>query len=249
MSSPDKTTVILIRGLFREKRHWGDFPDMLANQGAIGKVLCVEIPGNGELHKLKTPASVNGMVEAIRQQLAGEQSYVLVGLSMGGMIALQWAKNHPQEVQTVICINSSNAAFSAFYERLRPEKYLSIITALLQKPAKRELNIMKLVSNHPVQHQKLENWIRYAQQFPTSPLNFVRQLWAAGRFKMENAPHCKLLFITSENDQLVNSKSQSAMARQWHAMEIINQVDGHDIALDNPEWLCQAITRYLDNID
>ena len=123
MSSPDKTTVILIRGLFREKRHWGDFPDMLANQGAIGKVLCVEIPGNGELHKLKTPASVNGMVEAIRQQLAGEQSYVVVGLSMGGMIALQWAKNHPQEVQTVICINSSNAAFSAFYERLRPEKY------------------------------------------------------------------------------------------------------------------------------
>ena len=131
----------------------------------------------------------------------------------------------------------------------RPEKYSSIITALLQKPAKRELNIMKLVSNHPVQHQKLENWISYAQQFPTSPLNFLRQLWAAGRFKMENAPNCKLLFITSENDQLVNSKSQSAMARQWHAREIINQVDGHDLALDNPKWLCRAITRYLDNTD
>ena len=221
---------------------------MLASELGNCRVICVEIPGNGERHAEKTPASIHSMVSAIRRQLTAKPPYIFVGLSMGGMIALQWAKAYPQEVQAVVSINASNAAFSAFFERLRPENYWAILKTMFQNVDNREASIMKLVSNQGIQEQRLKEWISYAQQYPISKTNFLRQLWAAGRFKMLNAPGCELLFITSINDQLVNRKSQSAMAKHWQAMEILNEKDGHDIALDNPHWLCQAITAFLKDL-
>ncbi len=236
----------MIRGLFREKRHWGDFPEILASYLTDCNIHCVEIPGTGELNQLKTPASISGMLEAVRPQVPARPPYVVIGLSMGGMIALQWAKRYPNDIQAVICINTSNAAFSAFYERLKPENYWTIVKALWQNIHQRESNILKMVSNRKIKQQTLNDWISYAQQYPVSKLNFLRQLFSASRFRMHTAPDSRLLFITSSKDQLVNSHSQSAMAKQWHANEIVNEEDGHDIALDNPLWLSQVIAEFIN---
>ncbi|UKA22885.1 hypothetical protein IHC92_18115 [Photobacterium damselae subsp. damselae] len=54
---------------------------------------------------------------------------------------------------------------------------------------------------------------------------------------MITQPQCDLHFIASLNDRLVSVKATTAIAKAWNIPPIINDNDGHDIALDNPEWL------------
>ncbi|MGL5336189.1 MAG: alpha/beta hydrolase, partial [Enterovibrio sp.] len=60
-------------------------------------------------------------------------------------------------------------------------------------------------------------------------------------------PACDLHFVASLNDRLVNFKAAKAMANSWNVPLIVNEKDGHDIALDNPEWLLNLIASKLNN--
>ena len=86
---------VLLRGLTREARHWGDFADQLAralppsSPGAT-RVLALDLPGNGVFHQEASPASVAAMADFARAQLQARglpPPYRLVAMSLGGMVA------------------------------------------------------------------------------------------------------------------------------------------------------------------
>jgi len=58
---------ILLRGLTRETRHWGEFPARLQHEGA--RVLALDLPGNGRLYRERSPASVEALAAQARAQL------------------------------------------------------------------------------------------------------------------------------------------------------------------------------------
>ena len=87
-----QTTWILLRGLVREQAHWEGFAERLASALGDGhRVLALDLPGNGVLHRRRSPTRVADMVEAARDQLATLQvagPVRLVALSLGGMVAM-----------------------------------------------------------------------------------------------------------------------------------------------------------------
>lgn len=229
--------IILIRGLFRSKEHWGSFPQQMQNIFPNSIITCVDIPGNGFLFREVSPYSISNMVENIRKQRKGKGKAYIFGISMGGMVGLKWAEIYPEEVQSIICINTSASSFSRFYHRLRPKNYFRIIKAIFYYPSiKREEVIYKMVSNKPLNKKIIDEWSNYSKCFPISISNFFRQLLAAKNFSISK-PKCELFFIASKNDNLVNFKATKAIAEKWNIPVIINKFDGHDIALDNPGWL------------
>ena len=125
------TTWILLRGLVREQAHWDDFPERFAHAlGSGHRIVCLDLPGNGQLHAQTSPARVDAMVDAARQQVRerGIRGPLrLVALSLGGMVAVQWLCNHPDEIEAVALINSSASRLSPFSRRLRPMNYASIV--------------------------------------------------------------------------------------------------------------------------
>ena len=60
---------ILLRGLTREARHWGDFPARLRAAFTDATIHTPDLPGNGRLHAQASPASVGAMTEHCRAQL------------------------------------------------------------------------------------------------------------------------------------------------------------------------------------
>src|SRR5882757_10717260 len=101
------STWILLRGLTRESRHWGNFIDVFKEQVAATQLISLDFPGNGRLHHVSSPCSIGAMVEFCRSELRAQNippPYHLLALSLGGMVAVEWAAHQPQEVTAAVLI-------------------------------------------------------------------------------------------------------------------------------------------------
>ncbi len=245
--------IILIRGLFRGQFHWGTFPEKIQALFPHRKVFCLDIPGAGEHCHQTSPTTIAGMVEALRAQRVKidgtpcSSKVDIISISMGGMIGLKWAEQYPTEVSSVVCINTSAKGFSPFYQRLKPSCYLTLIKALMSAPITRESLVYSLVSNLPQDDNVISAWAEIEKRYPMQRENFFKQLGAATRFEITK-PQCPLLFFSSTQDHLVNGHATRAIANQWQSDLIINESDGHDIPLDNPEWLCEHLSAWYSSV-
>ena len=241
--------VLLIRGLTREQRHWGQLRPMLAQQLA-NPVLSFDFAGTGQLWQQRSPCSISALRQSIRVQLQQSPLFYgkvhLIALSLGAMLAADWARCYPQEVASLTLINSSARPLSPFYRRLRWQNYLPLLGSILLTGAQREQLILRLTSAAASLHaDTLANWQLWQQQRPVSKSNALRQLWAASRFRVTPVPRCPVLILSSLGDKLVSPQCSTDLANHWQVPHIQHPWAGHDLALDDPQWLCQQLAAFL----
>ncbi|KAI1691128.1 zinc carboxypeptidase domain-containing protein [Ditylenchus destructor] len=127
-------TWVLLRGLTRESAHWGDFPARLLRalriQQPRARLELLDLPGNGDKHRQSSPTHVEDMMEDCRAELRRRgvpPPYQLLAMSLGAMVASEWAARYPGELSAIVLINTSLRPFSAFFRRLRPSNYWSLL--------------------------------------------------------------------------------------------------------------------------
>jgi len=245
---------VLLRGLTREQRHWGDFPQQLLQHFPNASVITPDLPGNGSACQERSPTSIAEMVEAVRAPLHKRLSHgpiVIIALSMGAMVTLEWMHRYPAEVSAAVLMSTSLKGISPFYRRLRPSSYLFLLKSLLfeTSPRQRERTILKLNSNlRQGDALLLEEWCRYAQQYPVSRANAWRQLLAAARYRVPDAkPVEPVLLLAGMGDRLVNPQCSIDLARHWQLPVESHPEAGHDLPLDAGEWVCERIGGWLIN--
>ena len=111
----------LLRGLSREGRHWAELPARMAAQGLEPAVL-VDLPGCGRHARVPAPLTVGAMRDFVRAQACAaglRPPYRLLAMSLGGMVALDWAQQHPGEVAALVLINTSMRPYCRVDQRLR----------------------------------------------------------------------------------------------------------------------------------
>lgn len=233
---------ILLRGLARESRHWGDFPEQLSQ--ALGvEVLCPDTPGNGKLNGETSPLSISATLERVREEIGHRTPVNLLGLSMGGMIATEWARLYPPEVRALVLVNSSFGNFSPPWKRLWSNAFLTLMGSLRLTTEQREARVFDLICQHPEDRQtRVDEWVGYSLERPLSPSNFARQLAAAARFRAPaQAPVASTLVINGLGDRLVNPDCSAAIARRWGVELRSHPSAGHDLTHDAGEWVISQI--------
>ncbi|RRS03153.1 alpha/beta hydrolase [Aquabacterium soli] len=246
-------TWVLLRGLTREQGHWGGFIPALAQALPPGcTLLSPDLPGNGTLHAQASPDSVQGMVLAVRGALASQghaPPYHLLAMSLGAMVAIEWAHLHPEEVGACVLINTSVRPFSRFWERLRPVNYLRILRLALARPDPLILEraVMRMTTRHPpAPDATLAHWVALRQRHPVTLPNAWRQLRAAIRYRApDQAPAVPLLVLYSGADGLVNPRCSEALIRRWGAPSQRHPTAGHDLPLDDAAWVTQQVLTWL----
>ena len=250
-----QTTWILLRGLVREQAHWDGFAERLASAlGSGHRVLPLDLPGNGVLHREPSPTRVAAMVDAAREQLAAlgvDGPVRLVALSLGGMVAVEWLKRHPEQITGAALINSSAAPFSPFWRRLRPRNYGRIVCQglLARDRLSRERMILAITTNHlsaACRDEIARRFLAVDRARPVSAANTVRQLWAAARFRAPAAlpEGPEVLVINGAGDRLVHRDCSRALARAWSRPLVAHPDGGHDLSLDAPAWLTDTLVRW-----
>ncbi|MBH2009361.1 alpha/beta fold hydrolase [Polaromonas sp.] len=252
-------TWILLRGLTREARHWGEFPRRLepfVQTPAAGapQILTLDLPGNGAFYRELSPCAVRPMVEFARQQLRASGNgppYRLMAMSLGGMVAADWAQQYPREVSRLVLINTSLRPFSGVTERLRPGNWmrLALLAARWQggeSPDYVEQAIHQLTCQCIASRDAdLAAWVRIRKEAPVSLANAGRQLWAAARFSGPKVPGCPVLVLSSQGDQLVHSRCSARLAEAWNAAHHEHPWAGHDLPHDDPAWVGQRVAEWL----
>lgn len=237
---------VLIRGLLREARHWGIFTEQLQQQFPDAIISTPDIPGNGKQYQSISPASIAGMTEALRQQIPHDRPLVLIGLSMGGMIAIDWMSRYSEEINGAVLINTSARPLALFYQRLRWQIYPKILKMACYSPAEKEAEILRLTSNRFQNDAALlENWQQWQRQNPVSARSARNQFLAAMRFRLpSNPPQPRIFIVTSKADRLVDYRCSQQLAQYWQTSYQQHENAGHDLPLDEPEWLAQVIWQW-----
>jgi alpha-beta hydrolase superfamily lysophospholipase len=252
----DVTTWVLLRGLTRGSGHWGQFPEIFAQeieaQQPGSRVMSLDLPGNGALYREASPSRVQDMVEACRAALArrGESGPVhLLAMSLGAMVACDWAARYPQEVSGTVLINTSLRPYSSFLRRIRPANYWKLMAlGLLSLGVRwREAGVLKLTSRMVSEPRPvLESWVALQRRHPVAVRNGVRQLLAAMRYRASRGkPSAPMLLLCSQADGLIDWRCSQALSRAWGVPLRLHTQAGHDLPLDDPPWVARAVSDWL----
>ena len=248
------TTWIFLRGLTRESAHWGSFPQSFGQLLPDAHIVALDLPGNGTLHQQSSPLSIAALVDFCRAEMVRldlPPPYHLLAMSMGAMVAAQWACEAPQEVAAAVLINTSFRPFNPFYQRLRPANWGTLLRLALLPPSPEnvERSVMRMTSQRGTTHaEDLASWIHVRRQRPVQANNALRQLLCAARFTARRQPpEVPVLLLGSRQDQLVNVQCTVTIARRWGCSVALHASGGHDLPLDDPQWVTQQVCHWLDN--
>ena len=239
------STWIFLRGLTRESGHWGAFTPQFENALPGCTVVPLDLPGNGSLCQQTSPLRVQDMVAHCRAELDRRRlppPYHLLGMSLGAMVAVAWSAAHPIEVVAQVLINTSLRPFSPFYQRLRPRNYGLLLRLALFRtsPEDWERSILRITSQGG-QDAVLSRWLALRAQHPVTRANALRQLLAAARYRAPATLATPTLLLASAQDQLVSVACSQALARQWQCSLQVHPTAGHDLPLDDGDWVARQI--------
>lgn len=188
------------------------------------------------------------MLAAVRGDLGSDAPAWLLGLSLGGMIAQEWLRAFPQQVAGAVLVNTSAGGLAPPWRRVRPAAAWQIAAAMATTdPLARERRIHALTSNHPERADGVvPAWAAVAQRHPVRRASVVRQLLAAARFRpADSPPAVPILVLTSQRDRLVHPDCSRALAARLHATLHEHSTAGHDLPLDEPDWVVDRIRGWL----
>lgn len=247
---------ILLRGLTRESAHWGDFIGTLQSAFPDATLTLLDLPGTGRHYKSASPDTIRAITDTVRAEAqalgATQQPATILALSLGAMVAWEWMRTYPDDISGAVLINCSFAGLSPFYQRMRWQSYGQLL-ALARKrgPLEREPALLQLLSNRKDRHLQLAHeWVKIQKERPVSPKNTYRQLMAAAAYDPgEQKPWQPVLLLNSQGDQLVSPSCSEAIHEKWNLDLCTHPWGGHDLTLDDGEWVINRVKNWLQHLD
>lgn len=246
---------VLLRGLSRASGHWGVFPEHLLRElrtlQPTVRLVALDLPGTGALRRQASPTQVSAIVDACRAELqrqgvSGPLS--LVGMSLGAAVLTDWANRYPAEVESGVLINPSLRPFSELFRKSRPLNYLGLLLLSLSRfsARMREERVLNLTTRLTPTQAVIDRWVELQRQYPLGVRNTARQLLASMRYRASRTrPAAPMLLLCSKADGLIDWRCSQAMSRAWGAPLRLHTKAGHDLPLDDPQWVARAVAEWL----
>jgi alpha-beta hydrolase superfamily lysophospholipase len=242
------TAWLLLKGLVRERRQWGTLPERLRAAG--DEVTLLDLPGVGTERHRRSPTTITAIVDDLRARWLrsrghGDRPWRLFAPSLGGMIALRWAERWPDDLAGVAVCNTSAKDVARPLQRFSPEALRTLLRAVPAAGVARERHILQLVSN--TEHGRAHA-VAFAEAAADAPLGvglLLRQLWAGSGARTPERVRAPVLVLASLGDRLCHPDASRALAARLHAPLRVHPSGGHDLALDDPDWVVAELRAWV----
>ncbi|MEC3917613.1 alpha/beta fold hydrolase [Nocardia sp. CDC160] len=240
------TNWLLLRGLTRDQRHWGEFPKRLS--AALGsRVVTIDPPGFGTQNARPSPRSIPEIVDDIRARFEpGDEKWSVLGISLGGMMAMNWCARYPREFQRCVLVNTGGPAVF----RLRGFNWgvLPVFAGrTLRTDLAHESAVLALTANNPALDVATlaRTWARYQTEARPLPASILGQVMAAATFRLPQHIPIPLLILASKADRLAPYTMSERLAQRFAAPLRLHEKAGHDLPLDDADWVCASVADWL----
>lgn len=238
------TPVLLLHGLGSCGKDWQAQIEALA---PYYFVIVPDLRGHGDSDKPSGPYSIRGMAEDIRQllrQLNFQRCHV-IGLSMGGMIALQLAVDHPKLFYSITLINSGPGINALNWStKLLIWQRIAIIKLFGMHLHSRLL--MKKLFPLPSQSKLRASGIKRWQQ--NNKEAYLAAFQALVHWSVEHQLariHCPVLVLAAEHDYTPIAYKQGYIRHFKCGSLVIITNSRHASPLDQPEQVNQHLLHFL----
>ncbi|MDD9950665.1 MAG: alpha/beta hydrolase [Zetaproteobacteria bacterium] len=244
--------VTLLRGLGRERRHWGDFARLLESELHNAIFSYIDLPGTGELHQSPSPWSIQALAATLPSpEVKSGTLRVLVAISLGAMVGFEHLlRSEGRAFDAVVLINTSFGGWNPMWQRARPTAWWQLLrVACSCTVEQREQRILQLVSARVERiEQHLPGFVQIQQSAPVSLWTLLAQMLAAARYRPllpVGVDFPPILILNSRGDQLVSSCASQTIAARLGATLHTHPHAGHDLPLDEPHWTCAQVVDFV----
>lgn len=243
---------LLIRGLFREQRHWGRFPKVLESTIPGSRVFCLDLPGVGTEIARKSPISISEIVLDLRSRwLKLKESqpgdWNCLAISLGGMVAMEWTSKFSDDFKKVTLINTSASNIGWPWQRMKPGALKGLLTAVMRRDiVTREIGILKTTTHGfaPIK-ETAAIWAGFAKESPPNITVAFSQLAAAIKYKAPTRIPIPVQILASGNDALTDPTCSRTLANRFGAVFSEHPDAGHDLPLEAPEWIAEQVAGFV----
>ena len=250
VSGNGSNTVVLLRGLGRWSEHWLGFESLLASKGL--RVITIDNRGFGESKDVKIDrhSRMDEFADDVALIISKEapSGAHVIGVSLGGMIALSLAAMKPQLVKSLVIVNSSVAG--ADVNRISTRAILAIISVIIgsKKGYERLAGILLGATSSAEKKSKMASaWAAIDSRKRPLFGHVWAQLMAARSFHglVEMASvRCPVIVIKSEGDLFVDPANSDFIHGTLKGSTMIKHpTAGHELAFDDPEWFADIIVN------
>jgi pimeloyl-ACP methyl ester carboxylesterase len=244
---------LFLRGLSREQRHWGDFAATFEREVRGAHVHCLDLPGTGTEHGRASPSRVQDIAEDLRARWitlrdGNEGPWALLGMSLGGMVAMSWCAAHPEDFERVVLVSTSAGDLSRPWKRFALGALRGTLASVLQRdPVRREARVLSMVTRlAPRTGALAEAWASYQRDRPVSRSNVGRQLRAGTRFVAPRRFATPALVLAGAGDAMTDPSCARILAAHLGARCDVHPEAGHEMALDAPAWLSRRVGAWVE---
>lgn len=249
------STWILLRGLARETGHYGDFVPLARRLLPEANVVPLDFPGTGSRLHEPTPRTIGDLVERLREE-ARERVDTSVplfvfGMSMGGMVAMEWADRHPSELSGIVVVASSAGNLSHPLRRfsLRGVAAVARNRLLTKDPFEREARMVRLLMHTRDRYEEsVKLWGEIARDRPLTDLAMRTQVRAAAEWRAPAKLNVPALFLVGARDKLVDPSCTIALARHFKTHALIHPDAGHDLTTDAGPWCIDQMKDFESKV-
>lgn len=247
-NSDSPRTVLLLHGLGANSQSWLMQTQALRQAGY--HIIAPDTPGFGQSTYPGGRASIASFVQPISSLIksAGLQNLTIVGISMGGVLALQLALEHPKWVSRLVLVNTF-AHLNVTSPRVMPYfllRFALVHTLGIPTQAKA---VAGRIFPYPDQEILRQGLIEQVLQ--ADPRAYRAAMRALGRFDARNRLHeihLPTLVVTGRRDTTVPIEAQTFLAQGIaNAKHVFIEEAGHGVTVEKPEQFNQILVEFLSN--
>ena len=235
----DGVPLVFIHGWTANRHRWDE---QLAHFAGRYRVISLDLRGHGDSDLTPHPYTIGGLAREVLALLDGLGVYrfVAVGHSMGGMIALTLALEHPERVERLVVVDSVSRMMYS-----RDRKFLILLSRLLPFRMFVAVNIRRAFKpGFPPTEVA-----RYVAQAQSTPRQVVMGCFAAmGRFDvLDRAGELKLPVLILHGLYDVQFPLRQALRMAVQVSDSLVKVldTGHEAPAEDPEALTRAVDSFL----
>ena len=241
--------LVALRGLGRSIRHWLGYEQEMAKHF---RVIMVELRGIGQSqanHGLTdTMYDLAGDVAAVVKEINAQPAHIL-GVSLGGMVAIALALRHPEICRSLITVNTSIAGQRSMRMSINAVKALG--GGLVVKGSMEKRLVDVLVGRDFPEERKPELEAAYNEigaEYGLPLATVIRQLLSAARFhpkKDLGDLQVPALVIYGTHDRFTPNINSKKLLRYLPKAKVV-AIDGggHELSVDKPKELMAALLEW-----